>query len=278
MNGQVLYRFPVSALQRRLPRSWLLQEGNGGLLALVCYDNQVSPDPFSGTLSWFLLEIETRSLLKEARSPHLLKVQNSLHLAYDAHTATWIIGSLEYLEDTASLEAVVRFLREGENGQLVLSSPIFHDPANDMAAMGPIFALQASSERYSLLYRKPDLDHVSTPAICLGQIDMATGHVEQSIKDYADSALVCQQQDSALLLLLYPRIAGAFNEGQTDFTVASEDWVFCATGYSSDFHTESWSHDLDVHLPAGQTHVLKGHSDFEWLGINADCNPWSFCD
>ena len=140
-----------------------MQEGNGGLLALVCYGNLVSTESFTGTLSWYLLDIETRSLLKEAKSPHLLTDLEALHLAYDAPTATWIIGSLEFLEETSWFEAVVRLIREDENGQTMLSAPIFHEPANDMAPIGPIFALQASGERYTLLYRKPDLDCLSTP-------------------------------------------------------------------------------------------------------------------
>ena len=93
------------------------------------------------------------------------------------------------------------------------------------------------------------------------------------MKDIAQSALVCHQQDSALLLSLYPRIAGAFNEGQTVFTVTAEDWVFSVTGYSRDFSMENWHHDLDVQLPAGHALVLTGDSDFEWLGINATAIP-----
>ena len=273
MEIHSLYTFPVTAPKKELPRAWLLQEGNGGLLALVCYGNLASTEPFTGTLSWYLLDIETRSLLKEARSPHLLNDLEALHLAYDASTATWIVGSLEFLEDTAWFEAVVRLIREDENGQTMLSAPIFHEPANDMAPIGPIFALQASGERYTLLYRKPDLDCVSTPAICLGQIDMTTGHIEQSIKDYADSALACHQQDSALLLSLVPRIGGVSLERQAVFTGATHYWGFSVTGYSRDFHTENWYHDLDLRLPAGQTLVLKGRSDFEWLGINAAAIP-----
>ncbi len=273
MKGQVLYRFPVSALQRRLPRSWLLQEGNGGLLALACYGNLVSTAPFTGTLSWYLLDIETGSLLKEARSPHLLNNLDALHLAYDASTATWLVGSLEFLEETTSFEVVVRLIGEAENGQTLLSAPIFHDPANDMAPIGPILAVQASGQHYTLLYRKPDIDCVSTPAICLGQIDMTTGHVEQSIKDYADSALVCYQEDRALLLSLVLRIGGVSLEGQAVFTGVTRDWGFSVTGYSRDFHTEDWYHDLDLHMAAGQSPVLQGHSDFEWLGINAAAIP-----
>ena len=143
MNVQVLYRFPVSALQRELPRSWLLQEGNGRLLALACYGNLVSTASFTGALSWYLLDIETRSLVKEARAPHLLTDLKALHLAYNAPTATWVVGSLEFLDDTASFEAVVRLIREDENGQPMLSAPLFDDPANVMAPIGPIFALQA---------------------------------------------------------------------------------------------------------------------------------------
>jgi hypothetical protein len=43
------------------------------------------------------------------------------------------------------------------------------------------------------------LDYVSTPEVCLAQIDLTTGHVEQSVRDYTDSALVCLQEDVALL-------------------------------------------------------------------------------
>lgn len=276
MTGQVLYRFPVSALQRKLPRSWLLQEGNGRLLAVACYGNLVSTAPFTGALSWYLLDIETHSLVKEARAPHLLTDLKALHLAYDAPTATWVVGSLEFLDDTASFEAVVRLIREDENGQPMLSAPLFDDPANAMAPIGPVFALQASGKRCTLLYRKPDLDCVSTPAICLSQIDLTTGHVEQSIKDNADSALACHQEDSALLLLLVPRVGDASQEGQAIFTGVTHYWGFSVAGYSRDFHIENWYHDLDLRLPAGQSTVLQGDSDFEWLGINAAAIPGPF--
>jgi len=276
MTVQVLYRFPVSALQRELPCSWLLQEGNGGLLAVACCGNLVSTAPFTGTLSWYLLDIATRSLVKEARAPHLLTDIDALHLAHDAPTATWVVGSLEFLDDTFSSHALVRLIREDENGQAMLSAPLFDDPANDMAPIGPIFALQASGKRCTLLYSKPDIDCVSTPAICLGQIDLTTGHVEQSIIAYADSALACYQEDSALLLLLVPRVGNASQEGQAVFTGVTHYWGFSVAGYSRDFHIENWYHDLDLRLPAGQSPVLQGNSDFEWLGINAAAIPGPF--
>ncbi len=276
MNVQVLYRFPVSALQRRLPRSWLVQEGSGGLLAVAYVSDRVPTTPFSCSLSWHLFDMATRSLVKEGRAPHLLTDIDVLHLAYDAPIATWIVGSLEFRDDTSSFHAVVRLLREDENGQAVLSAPIFDDPANEMAPIGPIYALQASGKRCTLLYSKPDLDCVSTPEICLGQIDLTTGHVEHSIKDGADSALTCHQEDSALLLSLVPRMEEAAQEGQAGFTGVTHYWGFSVTGYSRDFHTENWYHDLDLHLPAGRSPVLQGNSDFEWLGINAAAIPGPF--
>ena len=79
-----------------------------------------------------------------------------------------------------------------ESGQLVLTDPIFDEPANDMAPIGPILALQASNNSCKLMYRKSDIDRSSTPEICLERIDVATQQAEQSIEECAESALLCQ--------------------------------------------------------------------------------------
>lgn len=267
------YRIPVSPLQIWLPCSLLLQEGSGGLLALACYGNLGSAGSYTGTLFWYLLDIESGVLVKETSTSQILTDLNALHLANDASTGTWLVGSLEFSEETASPVLVVRPIREDENGQLMISTPIFEDQANDMAGIGPIFAMQANAKHCILLYRKPDLDYVSTPEICLAQIDLTTGHVEQSVRDNAESVLVCLQEDTALLLALVLQIGGVSFNGQINITEVTNDWDFSAIGYSRDFHTEKWSHNFNLRVGAGHRTTLSGMSDFEWLGINAAAIP-----
>ena len=192
MDVQVLYRFPITAPKRELPRAWLFQEGSDGILVVAYISNKVQLSPFSCSLSFLLLDLKSKTILKEVTTSYPLTDIEALHLAYDPTTMTWVIADLEFQDATGSYHIVVRILHD-ESGQPVLTDPIFDEPARDMAPIGPILALHASNNSCRLMYRKSDIDCSSTPEkICLERIDIATQQAEQSIEGYAESALLYQ--------------------------------------------------------------------------------------
>ena len=272
MDVSVLYSFAATAPGRELPCAWLPHQGAGGLLAVAYAPDQAAAAVFSRSLSLLLLDLKTRSMVSEVLPPAPVPGIEALHLAYNDETATWVVGSVEFWQETSAYHVVLRSISRDEDGRGVLSEPFFNEQANDMAPIGPIFILTSRGSACTCLYRKSALDSIATPELRLERFDLITKQAEQTILDHAESALVCQQEQASLLLTLIPRRSVLAQAPEGTQREVMHFWGFALKSYGEDFDNLRWNRDLPGSL-AGRRNVLGHGNDFEWIGINAAAIP-----
>ncbi len=203
MQVERLYQFPVTTPQRDIPRAWHLQEEADHILAVVYVTDKAQWPPASSKLSFLLLDLSTRTLMKEVTTTIAHGAIETLELAYDPLTRTWAMGDLEFQDISNTYQIRLRLLSHQENGHATITESAFADEANDPEEIGPLFALETAGETGTLVYLKPDFYDPALAGLYVARVDLANGQVVQQCMQAEAQVGLVRRAGKACLFVTY---------------------------------------------------------------------------
>jgi hypothetical protein len=264
MQIELLYPFPEKMIGRNIARAWHWYQEKS-MIALTYVSDMSEIYPLKSSLSFLLFDVEARRHLSLTTFSIARVNIEALQLTYHVTTQTWIVGSLELQMDSSSYHIVIRALRQHTHEPGMSLTTLFDEPANGEAPIGPILALYTQDNTCIALYRKPAIDFSAETEIRRIQIDLSTGQIASSLKQFADSALVSHHHTASLLLALEPQ----WSERAQQTGGSADSWGLSLTNYDEYFNSEQWYYRPLIQQYAGSCPLLQAESDFEWLGVNA---------
>lgn len=252
MIYNTLFRFPVKAIKRKLPHAWDWKREQYGELIFVYTTRKKHKSNDALVLIWNAIDLQgikiheqDTFLAFDDSSQSSIEIE-SLQLVYNALAHAWLLGGLEFQNATMRFHIVLRIIREAE--KLLGISQLFDDPANDMAAIGPLLMLETSNDVCRLAYLKPGIDDVSTPEIVSLKLIVTGNQVDRSTVNFAESALICKGKNAGITLLCRSEAGASAKNIVKVFDFPTYEWHFLLTG-GADYSDNHWQYDLETGLP-----------------------------
>ena len=261
MNAEIVYHLPGKAPQRKLPRAYYWQRSERDKL-IVAYASQNKKDTsITPMLTWATIDLHTNSVQEQeilfisddTQSP--IDVE-TLQLAYDEMENVWLLGILEFQSAIAEYHLVLRAIHKDRNRQIEAFHILFDDPANDMAAIGPLLMLETENGLCYMMYLKPEQDYIATTTVALAEIPLAGGQINHTVIDFAESALVCKGKDMILMLSCTPEILTGelLAKMQKEYDYSTYEWLYLLSG-GKEYAEASWLHYLERGIPVDKRAV-----------------------
>lgn len=255
MNAEIVHHFPAKVLQRKLPRAYSWQRRGRDRL-IVAYASQSKKHVgIESLLTWATIDLHTNSVQEQEIPfisddiPSPIDVE-TLQLVYNEMENIWIFGTLEFQAAAASHHLVLRAFHGDRNHQKEIFHLLFDDPANDMAAIGPLLTLETENGICRMMYLKPEEDYIATTAVVLAEITLAGGEINHTMINFAESALLCKGKVTTFMLSCTPEVlTGEILEKlQRQYDYSTYEWLYLLSG-GREYTEASWQHYLGRGIP-----------------------------
>lgn len=271
MHSKLLFRFLRNTSYQEIPRAWQWFRDQKMLALIYCSDNKQML-PYSSILTLVLVDIQTLTIHTSISWKCSDAVIEMLQVVCAPSMTRWVVASLELKNDMPSYHFIVRSFVFDDMYRNISVDVLFDIPAEDMAAIGPIYAAFVKQEDYTIIYRKPASNFMNDSLVYSDQFNLLNKRIKSNRMTGADSALAYVADDRVLLLTLNPG--------------KDVGWEFRLNCFNSPLFDRLWQVNFGPYLSKVPTFPLTGNSDLEWLGANAtmmqvwvpqdsDCPAWA---
>lgn len=251
MNTEIAYRFPIKAPQRKLPRAYYWQRSERDKLIVAYVSQNKNDTSITPMLTWATIDLH-RGSVQEQDIPFISGDTQSLfdiealQLVYNEMENFWLLGTLEFWVTSARYHLVLRAIYRDRNHQNEIFRLLFDDPANEMAAIGPLLTLETEHGICRMMYLKPEEDYIATTEVALVEIPIAGGPINYAVIDFAESALVCRGKDTTFMLSCTPEVLTGemLEKMQRQYDFSTYEWLYLLSG-GRDYTEARWQHYLE---------------------------------
>jgi len=250
MKAEIAHRFPTKIPQKKLPHAYYWQRSDRLIVAYASQKKKAVD--IAPMLTWVTIDLHTDSvqeqeipfILDDALSPIHIK---TLQLACGETENVWLLGTLEFQAATSRYHLVLRAIHRDRYRQNEAFHILFDDPANDMAAIGPLLTLEAEHGMCRMMYLKPEQDYIATTAVALAEIPLAGGQINYTVLDFAESVLLCKGKDITFMLSCAPEVLTGemLEKMQREYDYSTYEWLYSLSGGGDYTEAARWLHYLE---------------------------------